>query len=133
MHGKGTFFDPRLNNAAQFPIATANGFGDLLHINPDDNLITSKLPSLQLYQLYIPAPNPTVAFDKAAAARGDQLFSEKAGCNNCHAEPLWTEPPGSNLHPPSSAGPSAHECRDQNFLCLWNAGISQARSEKPSV
>jgi hypothetical protein len=97
MHGKGRFFDPRLNNASQFPIAAANGFGDLPHINPDDDLITSKLASLQLYQLSIPAPNPTVPSDQAAAARGDELFSGKAGCNNCHAEPLWTEP-GWNLH-----------------------------------
>jgi hypothetical protein len=100
MHGKGRFFDPRLNNAAQFPIAAAHGFADLPHINPDDDLITSKLAPLQLYQLSIPAPNPTVPFDKAAAARGDELFSGKAGCNNCHAEPLWTEP-GWNLHQPS--------------------------------
>jgi hypothetical protein len=99
MHGKGRFFDPRLNNA-QFPIAAANGFGDLPHINPDDDLITSKLAALQLYQLSIPAPNPTVPFDQAAAKRGDELFSGKAGCNNCHAEPLWTEP-GWNLHQPS--------------------------------
>src|SRR5215469_10964482 len=34
MHGKGRFFDPRLNNPAQFPIAAANGFGDLPHIDP---------------------------------------------------------------------------------------------------
>lgn len=100
MHGKGRFFDPRLNNAAQFPIAAAHGFGDLPHINPDDDLITSKLAALQLYQLSIPAPNPTVHFDPAAAARGDELFSGKAGCNNCHVEPLWTEP-GWNLHQPS--------------------------------
>ena len=100
MHGKGRFFDPRLNNATQFPIAAAHGFADLPHINPDDDLITSKLAALQLYQLSIPSPNPTVAFDKAAAARGDELFSGKAGCNNCHAEPLWTEP-GWNLHQPS--------------------------------
>jgi hypothetical protein len=97
MHGKGRFFDPRLNNAAQFPIAAAHGFADLPHIDPDDDLITSKLAALQLYQLAIPAPNPTVAVDKAAAARGDELFSGKAGCNNCHVEPLWTEP-GWNLH-----------------------------------
>jgi hypothetical protein len=99
MHGKGRFFDPRLNTA-QFPIAAAHGFADLPHINPDDDLVTPKLAALQLYQLAIPAPNPTVAFDKAAAARGDELFSGKAGCNNCHAEPLWTEP-GWNLHQPS--------------------------------
>jgi hypothetical protein len=100
MHGKGRFFDPRLNNAAQFPIAAAHGFADLPHINPDDDLITSKLAPLQLYQLSIPSPNSTVPFDKAAAARGDELFSGKAGCNNCHAEPLWTEP-GWNLHQPN--------------------------------
>jgi len=100
MHGKGRFFDPRLNNAAQFPIAAANGFADLPHINPDDDQITPKLAALQLYQLSLPAPNPTVRFDKAAAARGDELFSGKAGCNNCHVEPLWTEP-GWNLHTPS--------------------------------
>jgi hypothetical protein len=97
MHGIGRFFDPRLNNAAQFPIAAANGFGDLPHISPDSDLITSKLAALQLYQLAIPSPNPTVSVDQAAAARGDALFSGKAGCNNCHAEPLWTEP-GWNLH-----------------------------------
>jgi hypothetical protein len=100
MHGKSRFFDPRLNNAAQFPIAAAHGFADLPHINPDDDLITSKLAPLQLYQLSIPSPNSTEPFDKAAAARGDELFSGKAGCNNCHAEPLWTEP-GWNLHQPS--------------------------------
>jgi hypothetical protein len=97
MHGKGRFFDPRLNNAAQFPIAAANGFADLPHINPDDDQITPKLAALQLYQLSLPAPNPTVRFEKEAAARGDELFSGKAGCNNCHVEPLWTEP-GWNLH-----------------------------------
>jgi hypothetical protein len=97
MHGKGRFFDPRLNDATQFPIAAANGFADLPHINPDDDLITPKLAALQLYQLAIPAPNATVPFDEEAAERGDELFSGKAGCNNCHAEPLWTEP-GWNLH-----------------------------------
>src|SRR5436853_1249343 len=99
MHGKGRFFDPRLNNAAQFPIAAAHGFGDLPHIDPDDDLITKKLPALHFYQLAIPAPKPQPGkdFDAAAADRGDKLFSGKAACNNCHVEPLWTEP-GWNLH-----------------------------------
>jgi hypothetical protein len=97
MHGKGRFFDPRLNNATQFPIAAAHGFGDLPHIDPDSDLITKKLAALQLYQLSIPAPKPAVPFDKEAAERGDELFSGKAGCNNCHVEPLWTEP-GWNMH-----------------------------------
>jgi len=101
MHGKGRFWDPRLNNAAQFPIAAANGFGDLPHISPDDDLITSKLQALQFYQLAIPSPQPPAgSFDPPAAARGDALFSGKAKCNNCHVEPLWTDP-GWNLHTPA--------------------------------
>ena len=105
MHGIGRFFDPRLNNAAKFPIAAANGFGDLPHIGPDQDRITKKLPSLHFYQLAIPAPAPEagVDFDEASAERGDELFSGKAGCNNCHVEPLWTEP-GWNLHTPAEIG-----------------------------
>src|SRR5207248_7447750 len=51
MHGKGRFFDPRLNNADQFPIPAAHGFGDLPHIDPDSDFITKKLPALHFYQL----------------------------------------------------------------------------------
>lgn len=101
MHGKGRFWDPRLNNAAQFPIAAASGFGDLPHISPEDDQITSKLQSLHFYQLALPSPQPPAgSFDSAAAARGDALFSGQAKCNNCHVEPLWTDP-GWNLHMPS--------------------------------
>jgi len=105
LHGTGRFFDPRLNNAAQFPIAAANGFGDLPHIDPDEDLITKFLPSLHFYQSAIPAPTPRpgIDFNEQAAARGDELFSGKAGCNNCHVEPLWTEP-GWNLHSPAEIG-----------------------------
>jgi hypothetical protein len=105
MHGIGRFFDPRLNNAAKFPIAAANGFADLPHISPDDDRITKKLPELHFYQLAIPAPapEPGVDFNVAAAERGDELFSGKAKCNDCHVEPLWTEP-GWNLHTPAEIG-----------------------------
>ena len=54
-HGTGTFFDPRLNDAAQFPIAAAAGFGNVRNV-PD--LITPKLASLHFYQLALPAPAP---------------------------------------------------------------------------
>jgi hypothetical protein len=105
MHGKGRFWDPRLNDAVQFPIAAAHGFGDLRlangqYISPDDDMVTSKLQALQFYQLAIPSPQPPAgSFDPAAAARGDELFSGKAKCNNCHVEPLWSDP-GWNLHTP---------------------------------
>jgi len=100
MRGVGRFFDPRMNNAAQFPIAAANGFGNFNStLSPDDDRVTSKLPALHFYQLAIPAPTPQAGrdFDPAAAKRGDDLFSGKARCNTCHADPLWTEP-GWNLH-----------------------------------
>jgi len=99
MHGKGRFFDPRLDDATQFPIAAKNKFGNLNpNLAPDDDRITSKLAALHFYQLAIPAPkSPFISPFNFAAGRGDKLFSGKAECNNCHVEPLWTEP-GWNMH-----------------------------------
>jgi hypothetical protein len=98
MHGKGTFFDPRLDDPVQFPIAARNRFG---HTRSEPDLITAKLPALHFYQLAIPAPDPPVgSFDQAAADRGDILFSGKAKCTSCHVEPIFTEP-GWNLHTPA--------------------------------
>ena len=95
MHGKGDFYDSRLDDAAQFPIAAANHFG---HIQNNPDLITAKLPALHLYQLSIPAPAPpSSSFDHTAADRGRRLFSGKAQCNTCHADPVFTEP-GWNMH-----------------------------------
>jgi hypothetical protein len=103
MHGKGNFFDPRLDNADQFPIAAANGFGHI-QVPEDEDLITSKLPALHAYQLSIVAPKPPRgSFDPQAAARGDELFNGKANCASCHTEPLFTEP-GWNLHTPEEMG-----------------------------
>jgi hypothetical protein len=98
MYGKGTFFDPRMNDPKQFPVAAKTQFWNKRD-QPD--LITSKLAALHFYQLAIPSPIPTpgVDFDNPAALRGDALFEGKAKCNNCHVEPLWTEP-GWNLHTP---------------------------------
>jgi hypothetical protein len=95
MHGKGKFFDPRLDNAEQFPIAAANGFG---HVNNEPDLITAKLPALHMYQLAIPAPAPPQnSFDHEAAERGDEVFSGKGKCSTCHMEPVTTES-GWNMH-----------------------------------
>jgi hypothetical protein len=95
LHGQGTFFDPRLDDVAQFPIAAAKGFG---HIRHEPDLVTAKLPALHFYQLAIPAPKPpTGSFNEAAAARGAELFAGKADCARCHVEPITSEP-GWNLH-----------------------------------
>jgi len=101
MHGQGTFYDPRLNDAAKFPIAAANGFGNVRN-TPD--LITSKLAALHFYQLALPAPAPPEgSFDPQAAERGQALFEGKARCAECHVPPLYTEP-GWNMHPAQEIG-----------------------------
>jgi len=117
MHGKGTFYDPRLDDAERFPIAAALGFG---HIStpPDQDRITPKLAALQLYQLALapPAP-PTGSFDATAAARGKALFLDKARCAGCHVPPLYTEP-GYNMHTAAEIGVDdfqAARAPDQRF------------------
>jgi len=98
MHGKGTFFDPRLDDAAQFPVAAKAGFG---HVNNVPDVVTSRLASLHFYQLAIPAPTPPKGtFDKDAAKRGEAVFNGTGKCSSCHVPPLYTEP-GWNMHTPS--------------------------------
>ncbi|RPH68187.1 MAG: hypothetical protein EHM78_19740 [Myxococcaceae bacterium] len=101
MHGKGTFFDPRLDDPLKFPIAAKNGFG---HLRSDPDLITPKLAALHLYQLALQAPPaPAGTFDPQAAERGGAVFAGKARCASCHVPPLFTEP-GWNLHTPEELG-----------------------------
>jgi hypothetical protein len=101
MHGKGTFYDPRLDNAEQFPLAAENGFG---HFQNPVDLITPKLPALHAYQLSLLAPLPPEgSFNARAAGRGQELFEGKANCASCHVPPLFTEP-GWNMHTPQEIG-----------------------------
>jgi hypothetical protein len=101
MQGRGTFYDPRLNDVAKFPIAARAGFGD---VRNDPDLVTGKLAPLHVYQLSLQAPRPPRgSFDEAAAERGDELFEGKADCARCHVEPLYTEP-GWNLHTADEIG-----------------------------
>jgi hypothetical protein len=82
MHGKGTFMDPRLDDAVKYPIAVENSFFNVQH-NPD--LITSKLDGLRAYQFSLDVPKPAGnSFDHEAAKRGEVLFYTKAKCITCH-------------------------------------------------
>src|SRR5438874_12645196 len=88
MPGVGTFYDPRLNDAAQFPVAARNGFGN---VRSDPDLVSAKLPDLHFYQLAIAAPKPPEgSFDQPAALRGKQVFDNKAKCATCHVAPSFT-------------------------------------------
>ncbi len=101
MHGKGTFFDPRLKDSTQFPVAARAGFDN---VRSDPDLISAKLPDLHFYQLAIPAPKPPEgSFDQNAALRGKQVFESKAKCATCHVPPTFTEP-GWNMHTAEEIG-----------------------------
>ena len=106
MQGKGTFYDPRLNDAAKFPIAAIAGFGD---VRNEPDLVTPKLASLHFYQLGLPAPKPPAgSFNQTASNRGKALFAGKADCARCHVPPLFTEP-GWNMHTPEEIGIDAFQ------------------------
>ena len=106
MHGKGRFFDPRLNDPVKYPIAAK---ARLYDVTSTPDLLTPKLPALHTYQLSIPAPKPPAgSFDVAAARRGKILFNSSAQCSRCHVPPTFTEP-GWNLHRPEDIGIDAFQ------------------------
>ena len=124
MHGAGTFFDARLNDKEQYPVAAKSGSGNTRG-TPDH--ITSKLAALHLYQLSIPAPKaPAGSYDKAAFERGRTVFNGPAKCATCHVPPLYTEP-GENLHTPDEIGVDSfqadrsptHKYRTAPLAGLW--------------
>jgi hypothetical protein len=86
MGGHGSFMEPRTG------VSVTNG---------TDDLISSKLPALQEYQLSIPAPAPPAgSFDAAAAERGRQVFNGAGTCASCHEGDLFTDA-NDGLHDPS--------------------------------
>ena len=101
LHGSGTYYDVRLSNPEQYPIAAKSGSWNTRG-KPDR--VTPKLAALHFYQLSIPAPKaPAGSYDEKARARGEVLFNEKARCAGCHVPPLFTEP-GHNVHTPEEIG-----------------------------
>ena len=103
MHGtQVTFYDPRLSDPAQYPVAARSGSWNTRGV--DQGNASDKLDALHYYQLSIPAPKPPKgSFDTAAAARGKALFLDKAQCATCHVPPLYTEP-GYAIHTPAEIG-----------------------------
>ena len=86
MGGQGTMTEPRLN------LSITNGSVDM---------VTSKLPALQAYQLSLAAPAaPAGSFDSAAAVRGKLAFDAK--CATCHSGATFTDA-NTMLHPPADS------------------------------
>ena len=123
MHGKGTFIDARLDDPLRFPIAARAGFG---HVQADPDLITSKLPALQYYQLSIPAPVPSHgSYDAVAAEAGKAVFNGAGRCSTCHVPPIFTEP-GWNMHTAAEIGIDdfqANRGPDQRYRTTPLAGL----------
>ena len=85
MGGHGTFSDRRIG------VDVTNG---------TDDLVTSKLPALQAYQLSLVAPRPPAgSYDAAAAARGKLVFEGPGQCVRCHDGDALTDA-NTRLHPP---------------------------------
>ena len=88
MGGHGSFSDSRTG------VNVTNGSSDL---------VSSKLPALQAYQLSLAAPPPPVgSFDPAAAGRGKAVFEGAGTCSSCHTGPTLTDA-NVRLHPASDA------------------------------
>ena len=126
MHGQGTFFDPRLNNKEQYPVAARANLGN---VRASEDRITPKLAALHFYQLAIPVPKPPEgSFDKASADRGRRVFNGKSKCAVCHVPPIFTEP-GWNLHKPEEIGIDAFQAdrapdrayRTTPLRALWDS------------
>jgi mono/diheme cytochrome c family protein len=86
MGGQGSFSDSRTG------VSVTHGTTDL---------VSSKLPALQAYQLSLAAPAaPAGSFDPTAAARGKLVFSNKGQCISCHSGAEFTDA-NTRLHPVS--------------------------------
>lgn len=86
MGGQGSFSDSRTG------VDVTHGTSDL---------VSSKLPALQAYQLSLAAPPaPAGTYNAMAAARGKTVFEGAGKCAACHAGPLFTDA-NLTLHSPS--------------------------------
>jgi cytochrome c553 len=95
MGGHGSFSDPRIG----------------LSITQTPDVVTPKLPALVDYELSLHAPEPPRgSFNRAAAQRGETVFSGAAKCSTCHTPPTFTDvlrgpdPTQPLLHTPSETG-----------------------------
>lgn len=123
MHGKGTFYDPRLNNAERYPVAVRTG---VWNKRDATDMITAKLPDLHTYQLTLVAPKPPAgSFNPTMATSGQALFIGKARCASCHVPPISVEP-GWNLHTPAEIGIDAFQADrapDQRYCTQRLGGL----------
>ena len=97
MHGKGTFFDPRLERRGEVP---DRGARRLRNVRNDPDLITPKLAGAAL----LPAGDPGAdAAGRAASTRrggsaARRCSTARPTARRCHVPPLFTEPGWNHAH-----------------------------------
>ena len=103
MGGRGSFDESRTG------VKVTNGTSDL---------VSSKLPALQAYQLSLAAPTPPAgSFDPTAAARGKIVFAGAGQCSSCHSGATLTDAnvklhaPGDVVSEPEAAGVPSYASR----------------------
>ena len=128
MHGKGTFSDPRLDDAAKFPVAAACGFGHVrANARPDH---AASCAALHLYQLGAAGAQAAGGKLRSRGRRARQeLFNGRAGCARCHVPPLFTEP-GWKMHTAAEIGIDDFQAKrspDERYRTTPLAGLSSHR------
>ena len=105
LHGIGTFFDERLDDASQFPIAAAARLGHV-SVDPDTDQVTGKLAALHFYQLSLPS---------VAAASWYRL---RSGCSSARRRTVQRQSGLQQLSPRAAVDgawlESAHPRRDED-------------------
>lgn len=119
MGGLGTFADSRTG------VNVTNGTIDL---------VSSKLPALQAYQLSLAAPLPPAgSFDPVAAARGKTVFEGAGRCSGCHTGTMLTDAnitlhaPGDVVSEPEPNGAPSYASRSatKQYRTVPLAGLWQ--------
>ncbi len=104
MHGKGTFYDPRLDDASQIPDRGTREIWSRACRRRPDHATTRR--RCMIYQLALDSAEShrTAATTRHAAKRGAKRSSmDKANCAHPPRAPLFTEP-GWNMHTAEEMG-----------------------------
>ena len=102
MHGQGTFFDPRLNDATKYPGgARAPACGMCVPRKTSSRRCCRRCSSISSS---LPVPQaPRGSYNRSAANAGEDAVQRQGQCAECHVPPLYTEP-GWNMHTGAEIG-----------------------------
>jgi len=93
MHGKGNFYDPRLDDATKYPVAARTRHRG--NKRDTEDRITPKLGALHFYQLSCRSRNRPPVRSTGRRRHGEiALSTARRDAASCHVRPSFTEPAG---------------------------------------